>query len=130
MNEKKYTVEYFTGIVVEVKRTKKSVNLSIFNSRNKEVIRLRLSKYLNLQSRELIKNFGDLAEEVMISKRYLFKFFEKGNHIINFEEIEKETRKDYSPIEENVEELENFEKELSFDNEHSLEEDLEMEIED
>ena len=95
MNEKKYTVEYFTGVVVEVKRSKKDVNLLIFNSRSKEVIRLRLSEYLNIQSRDLVKSFGDLTEELMISKRYLFKFFEKGNHIISFEEIEREVRKVY-----------------------------------
>lgn len=126
MNEKKYTVEYFTGIVVEVKRSKKAVNLSVFNSRNKEVIRLRLSKYLNPQSRELIKNFGDLAEEAMISKRYLFKFFEKGNHIVNFEEIEREPRKDYLIDEDLSEEVEEV---LNFNNkEESLEEHSEMEI--
>ena len=126
MNEKKYTVEYFTGIVVEVKRSKKAVNLSVFNSRNKEVIRLRLSKYLNPQSRELIKNFGDLAEEAVISKRYLFKFFEKGNHIVNFEEIEKEPRKDYLIDEDSNEEVEEV---LNFNNkEECLEEHSEMEI--
>lgn len=95
MSNKKFTVEYFTGIVTEVVKKEKFVILSVFNSRSKETMRLRLSKYLSFESQNMVKNFGDIGEEAMINKRYLFKFFEKGLHVISFEEIKKETRKEF-----------------------------------
>ncbi|WNE41634.1 MAG: hypothetical protein AM1032_000374 [Mycoplasmataceae bacterium] len=144
MSNKKFTVEYFTGIVTEVVKKEKFVILSVFNSRSKEAMRLRLSRYLSLESQNLIKSFGDLGEETMINKRYLFKFFEKGLHVISFEEIKKETRKEFihediyneniinieEKSEENVENIQfdNFNEDFKIVNNEELEK-LESEIE-